>query len=78
MNAHSPSHSIRIADPRPRPTVPEVLMARCSCGWTGPLRVGRNARALAENDGQEHRERVWAAHEAVGDSAPGGEFPRAT
>jgi hypothetical protein len=52
------AHTIAITPARV--AVPEVLVARCSCGWAGPVRTGRNARALARADGQAHLEREQA------------------
>ena len=54
-------HAVEIIDPRRRPFPPAVLVARCSCSWSGPIRTGRNARHLANTDGREHREKAWAA-----------------
>jgi hypothetical protein len=50
------AHTISITPARVG--IPEVLVARCSCGWAGAVRTGRNARALARADGQAHLERV--------------------
>jgi hypothetical protein len=62
MNAE---HRTEIKDPRQPPRVPEILAARCSCGWNGPLRTGRNARAMARTDEIQHLER-----EAGGANSP--------
>lgn len=49
-------HRIEFEDLRHPPRVPEVLTARCSCGWSGPLRTGRNARTMARADEIRHLE----------------------
>ena len=49
-------HRIEFKDPRHPPRVPEVLTARCSCGWSGALRTGRNARTMARADEIRHLE----------------------
>ena len=58
-------HSIEIKDPRAR--VPPILLASCSCGWTGPARMGRNAPSLARQDGNEHLERARKAESTARD-----------
>ena len=55
MNAE---HRTEIKDPRQPPRVPEILAARCSCGWSGPMRTGRNARSMARADEVQHLERA--------------------
>ena len=55
MNA---DHRTEIKDPRQPPRVPEILAARCICGWSGPMRTGRNARAMARADEVQHLERA--------------------
>ena len=55
MNAE---HRTEIKDPRQPPRVPELLAAHCSCGWSGPMRTGRNARSMARADEVQHLERA--------------------
>jgi hypothetical protein len=51
-------HAIVIRDPRARIVEPRVLVATCSCGWSGPIRTGRNAQSMARTDGVHHIERM--------------------
>jgi hypothetical protein len=51
-------HTIVVRDPRARSVEPRVLVATCSCGWSGPIRTGRNAQSMARTDGVHHIERT--------------------
>src|SRR5260221_10019728 len=69
-------HSIEIEDPRGR--VPPILLAHCSCGWTGPARIGgesssrsaalrpRHPRFRLGCDYGEIRNLVWRLRSSTG------------